>query len=67
LNEILKDKTHGRGVQIFDNNIFSETSDSLVRQTIMGAEVISPLVKALEDENKVLKEEVNNLIKATFF
>ncbi len=67
MNEILKDKTHGRGVQIFDNNIFSETSDSLVRQTIMGAEVISPLVKALEDENKVLKEEVNNLIKATFF
>lgn len=56
--KIFKDKSQGRGVPLYDDHIFTDSANSLVKQTIIGADYISPLVKALEDENQVLKDEV---------
>ena len=58
LVKMFKQSSQGRGMPLYNQDIFSDQSHSLLKQTISSSEYISPLVKALEDENQALKEEV---------
>lgn len=58
---MFKDTSQGRGMPLYNQDIFLDPGHSLLKQTIASSEFISPLVRALEDENQVLKEEVKKL------